>query len=188
MSDRRGVYPGSFNPPTHAHLAIADAARRTHDLDHVDLALSRVPLTKEHVSVPTFEHRMEVLEQVVAEHDWLGLLVTDAQLIVEISDGYDVVIMGADKWHQIQDAAFYNNSDAERDRAMKALPTVAVAPRPPLEVPTEIVLDIAPDLQLISSSGARSGHRSWMHPCAQTFDLETGAWTDQDRYLRARAD
>lgn len=188
MSVRRGVYPGSFNPPTHAHLAIADAARRSRDLDHVDFALSRVPLTKEHVSVPTFEHRTAVLEQIVAEHDWLGLVVTDAQLIVEIADGYDVVIMGADKWHQIQDPVFYNNSVSERDRAMQALPALAVAPRPPLEIPTEIVLDIAPEFQLMSSSGARAGKRSWMHPCAETFDLETGAWTDEDRYLRARSD
>jgi len=183
---RRGVYPGSFNPPTRAHIAIADAARRAHDLDRVDLALSRVPLTKEHVALPTFEHRTAVLEEIVADHDWLGLIVTDAQLIVDIADDYDVVIMGADKWHQIQDPAFYNNSTAERDRAMKALPTLAVAPRPPLEVPTDVVLDIAPDLQRVSSSGARAGNRSWMHPRAETFDVETGAWTDQDRYLRAR--
>jgi len=188
MSVRRGVYPGSFNPPTRAHLAIADAARGTHDLDHVDLALSRVPLTKENVSVPTFEHRTAVLEQIVAEHEWLGLVVTDAQLIVDIAAGYDVVIMGADKWHQIQDPVFYNNSVTERDRAMRALPALAVAPRPPLKVPTGIVLDITPDLQQISSSGARAGNRSWMHPCAETFDLETGAWTDQDRYLRSRSD
>ena len=125
-----------------------------------------------------------MLEEIVADHDWLGLIVTDAQLIVDIADGYDVVIMGADKWHQIQDPAFYNNSVAERDRAMKALPTLAVAPRPPLEVPADIVLDIAPDLRQVSSSGARAGNRSWMHPCAVAFDVETGAWTDQDRYLR----
>ncbi|MEC8920902.1 MAG: nicotinic acid mononucleotide adenylyltransferase, partial [Actinomycetota bacterium] len=32
---RHGVYPGSFDPPTLAHLAVADAARRRHGLDRV---------------------------------------------------------------------------------------------------------------------------------------------------------
>jgi len=34
-----GCYPGSFNPPTIAHLAVADAARRQAGLDSVDLVL-----------------------------------------------------------------------------------------------------------------------------------------------------
>ncbi len=43
---RRGAYPGSFNPPTVAHLAIADAARRRLGLDRVDLIISRDALGK----------------------------------------------------------------------------------------------------------------------------------------------
>ena len=60
---RIGAYPGSFNPPTIAHVAIADAARRQRHLDRVDLVLSRVPLAKEHVQLPLFEHRVAVLER-----------------------------------------------------------------------------------------------------------------------------
>jgi len=186
VTGRRGVYPGSFNPPTLAHIAIAEAARSAHDLDHVDLTLSTVALTKEHVAVPTFEDRVFVLEQVVTGYEWLGLVVTDSKLIVDIACGYDVVIMGADKWHQIQDPVFYDNSPNNRDQAMSALPTIAVAPRPPLDVPADLLIDVTEDLHEVSSSGARAGTRSWMHPCALSFDLETGAWTDQDRYLRAK--
>ncbi len=35
-----GVYPGTFNPLTVAHLAVADAARRQCGLDRVDLVIS----------------------------------------------------------------------------------------------------------------------------------------------------
>ena len=44
-----GVYPGSFNPPTTAHLAIAEAARTHHRLDRVVLSVSRSALAKEDV-------------------------------------------------------------------------------------------------------------------------------------------
>ena len=42
-----GVYPGSFDPLTTAHLAIADAAIARFDLDRLDLVLSNVALAKE---------------------------------------------------------------------------------------------------------------------------------------------
>ena len=38
-SGRIGVYPGSFNPPTIAHIEIALAARAHHGLQRVDLAV-----------------------------------------------------------------------------------------------------------------------------------------------------
>ena len=55
---RRGVYPGSFNPPTIAHLAIAQAARDQCGLDRVDLVVSRVALAKEDVRDPPFDDRI----------------------------------------------------------------------------------------------------------------------------------
>ena len=36
-------------------------------------------------------------------------MVTDAQLIVDIARDYDVVVMGADKWAQVRDAAWYGD-------------------------------------------------------------------------------
>jgi len=41
-----GVYPGSFDPLTVAHLAIAEAAVHAADLDRIDLALSNVALAR----------------------------------------------------------------------------------------------------------------------------------------------
>ncbi len=46
-SGARGVYPGSFDPLTIAHLAIAEKAVHEAGLDHLDLALSRAALGKE---------------------------------------------------------------------------------------------------------------------------------------------
>ena len=101
------VYPGSFNPPTVAHLAISQAALSQRDIDTVVWSVSRVALGKETVSIPIFEHRIAILEEVANEYDWLQIQVTDAQLLADIAVGYDLLIMGADKWNQIQDPIFY---------------------------------------------------------------------------------
>ena len=63
---RVGIYPGSFNPPTIAHLAIAAAARDQRSLDRVVLAHSHRVLGKGEVERPLFRHRVEVLEAVAA--------------------------------------------------------------------------------------------------------------------------
>ena len=182
----RGVYPGSFNPPTIGHLAIADAARRAHGLHTVDLVVSHVALAKETVHRPHFDDRMTVLVESVAQIGWLQARSTSHQLLVDIARGYDVLIMGADKWHQIQDPVFYGDSHTARDQALAELPTVAVVPRPPLDVPDELVLHVDGDLPLarVSSTAARAGRRDWMTPAARAFDEATGAWTDPDRYER----
>jgi phosphopantetheine adenylyltransferase len=180
---RTGVYPGSFNPPTRAHLAIAAAARDRHRLDRIDLAVSRVALGKEAQARPTLEDRLEVLRADIADHDWLALVLTDDALVVDIARGYDVVVMGADKWAQVRDEAWYD-SPTERDRALAELPTVAIAPRPPHQVPAAQLLAVAPELGAISSTLARSGRRDLMTPAAARFDELSGAWSEPDRYER----
>ena len=181
--ERTGAYPGTFNPPTRAHLEIAAAARRHHRLDRVDLCLSRVTLGKESLRRPTLEDRVAVLQEDAAELGWLAVVVTDESLIVDIARGYDVVIMGADKWAQVTDPAWYGSVD-ERDRAVAALPTVAVAPRPPHPVPQELQLPVPHDLSAISSTAARGGDRIHMTDAAIRFDDRTGAWSDPARYER----
>jgi phosphopantetheine adenylyltransferase len=180
---RTGVYPGSFNPPTRAHLAIAAAARDRHRLDRIDLAVSRVALGKEALARPTLEDRLDVLRADIADHDWLALVLTDDALVVDIARGYDVVVMGADKWAQVRDEAWYD-SPTERDRALAELPTVAIAPRPPHQVPAAQLLAVAPELGAISSTLARSGRRDLMTPAAARFDELSGAWSEPDRYER----
>ena len=185
-----GVYPGSFNPPTIAHLAIARAARDRAQLSQVDLAVSRVALGKPEPDQPTFDDRVAILRAVVEAHPWLGLVVADAQLITDIALGYDAVILGADKWAQVIDPVWYGGSEMARDAAVGRLPRVLVAPRAalfPLGGPPVEVLDVMDDHAAVSSTGARSGRREWMTPEAAAFDVETGAWTEPERYTRRLA-
>ena len=183
MTRRLGVYPGSFNPPTIGHIAIAQAARDQRRLARVDFMVSRVALGKELTDWPAFEDRVAVLEASVADFEGLEVAVTDHQLLVDIAQGYDVVIMGADKWAQVQDPAFYGNSEEGRDQAVAALARLelAVAPRPPFEVPAGAELNIDPEMVPVSSTGARQGRLEWMTAAARAFDDATGAWSDPDR-------
>ncbi len=185
VETRRGVYPGSFNPLTTAHLAIAEAACEAHQLDRVHLTVSTSALAKEHVMHPRFEHRIEVLHDAVIDIEWLEIQTTEMQLLVDIGSGYDVLIVGADKWWQIQDPVWYDNDPAARDEALAKLPTVAVAPRGDLATPEHLTLDV--DLELIaniSSTEARSGNLDLMVPAARRFAEQTGAWIDPARYDR----
>jgi hypothetical protein len=181
----RGVYPGSFNPPTVAHVAVAEAARRQHGLDRVDLAVSRLALDKEHVERPRLEDRLMVLGQLADRLGWLGVVVTDAQLLADIATGYDLLIVGADKWSQLHDVRYYGSA-AGRDAALRRLPAVAVAPRPPHSTPDHLALDLDPRHAATSSTAARAGALDLMIPEAVAFDALTGAWTDMDRYDRWR--
>ncbi|MEC9058791.1 MAG: hypothetical protein VX410_04540 [Actinomycetota bacterium] len=178
------VYPGSFNPPTVAHLEISQATRTHFNVDTVVWAVSRVALAKEEVVRPLFEHRIAVLEKVADDFGWLEIQVTEDQLLADIALGYDLLVMGADKWHQIQDPVFYQNDPALRDSVLSNLPRVAVAPREPFDVPPELELPIPATLRSVSSSEARSGSTSLMLQAAQEFDIATGAWTDIGRYER----
>lgn len=186
-----GVYPGSFNPPTVAHLAIAEAAWRQFGLERLDLAVSRTALGKEEVERPLLAHRLEVLEAVAATRPWLGVQVVDAQLVVDVAAGYDVVVMGADKWAQVFDPGWYGGSEAARDVAVARLPTVAVVRRAgvvldEIDAYGAVLLDVAEHFTQMSSSGARAGNQAWMTPEALAFDERTGAWTDEARYARYR--
>jgi nicotinic acid mononucleotide adenylyltransferase len=179
-----GVYPGSFDPPTIAHLAIAEAAAATHEPDRLDLAVSRRALDKEHVTVPRLEHRLEVLWEVAATRPWLRIVVTDHQLLVDIAVGYDVLVVGADKYAQLHDVRYYED-EATMAAALTRLPRIAVAPRPPHPVPDGLALAVDPVHHEVSSTAVRTGTRpDAMLPEAAAFDAATGAWTDPDRYLR----
>lgn len=186
---RRGAFPGSFNPLTHAHLAVADAARHACRLDRVDLCVSRVAIDKEDVSRPLLEHRIEVLRRAVGARPWLGVEVFEVQLIVDLAAGYDAVILGSDKWAQVTDPAYYGGSERARDGALERLPEVAVVHRPGFPPPkpvrwrgTLVPLELEPHLGQVSSSGARAGRWEWMAPEAVAFDRESGAWSNPARY------
>lgn len=185
MIVRQGVYPGSFNPLTRAHLVIAEGARDQAGLDKVVLVISRVALAKEGVARPRLADRIEVLRRAADRRPWLDVEVTDAQLLADIAEGYDALILGADKWEQLLDPSFYGGSVAARDAALGRLPSLAVVPRAGYRVPPHgVVLTIADELTSVSSTAARHGRWEWLAPEAATFDAETGAWSDPARYAR----
>jgi hypothetical protein len=166
-----GVYPGSFNPPTVAHLAIAEAARQQCGLERVDLTISAVTLGKEaDAALAEAGTRLEALRQVARGRPWLGVRLTEAQLLADIAEGYDVVVLGADKWRQVLDPAWYG-SEERRDAAVARLPRLAVAPRPPhrlsgLDRFDAVVLEIDPAHQRVSASEARGARPDWVAPGA----------------------
>ena len=182
---RLGAFPGSFNPLTVAHLAIAEAAVLQCGLGRIDFVVSHRALAKEHIERPRLADRLHVLEQAAANplRAWLGVVVTDHQLLADIAEGYDVIVLGADKWTQLLDPAFYGGSIDARDAALSRLPEVAVAPRPPHDPPDHArVLDLPIHLQAASSSAVRDGRREWISAEAAAFDDETGAWSAPAQY------
>jgi hypothetical protein len=162
---RLGAYPGTFDPPTVAHLAIADAAWNQCELDRVDLVLNRRPLGKQ--DVRPLAIRVAMLEAVAATRPWLSVVVTDDLHLADIADGYDVLVLGADKWAQVLDPMFYD-STADRDDAVARLPQLAIAPRHGLLLPDDsVVLDV--DLSHVSSTAARAGREDLILPEAIPF-------------------
>ncbi len=173
---RRGVYPGSFDPPTIAHLSVARAAMDQRRLDRLDLVISRTALGKSRPEHPSLDDRVSVVRASVAHLSGVGVVVTDAQLLSEIASGYDVVVMGADKWHQIHLVEFYGHSEEARDAALASLPAVAVAPRPPFVVPVDLALRVDRALHQVSSTRARGGDVAAMTPAARAFADRMGGW------------
>ena len=163
-----GVYPGSFDPLTVAHLAIAEAARDLIGLARIDLVVSEVPLGKEAGLQAAPASRLARVEAARATRPWLRGRLTTAQLLVEVAVDYDVLVLGADKWHQLLDPAFYGSIEA-RDEALARLPaTVLVAPRAGIAGPVPfgpvrpVVLSLPDWVGEVSSSAVRAGRADWL--------------------------
>ena len=163
----RGVYPGSFDPPTIAHVAIAEAAVRTAGLDQLDLAISRVALGKDAAGRRPLEARLAAVRRLAISRPWLQVVVTDAQLITDIAAGYDIVVMGADKWAEVRDPVWYGGDEAARDNALARLPRVLVVPRPGFAVIEAEILEVPEDLGAVSSTAARAGSHHLIVPEAR---------------------
>ena len=162
---RVGVFPGSFDPLTTAHLAIADAAIVACRLDRLDLMISRAALAKEPGGHAPIEARVAAIERAAVDRPALRAVTTDYQLIADLADGYDVCVLGADKWHQLHDVEFYDGSVAARDAALARLPMLAVAPRHGVRAPVPherlVILPVDAAFHGISSTSVRAGREEW---------------------------
>lgn len=81
---RLGVLPSAFNPPTIAHLALADAAQQVGGLDQVVFAL---PSDLPHKSFEgaSRQQRIEMLQAAAAGRPARGVVLTAGGLFVEIA-------------------------------------------------------------------------------------------------------
>lgn len=161
---RRGVFPGSFDPLTIAHLALADAARSTCALDEVHLVVSEVPLAKADRRQAPVEERLAAIDDRRADRPWLRSGVTALQLLVDIARDFDVLVIGADKWLQLHDPTFYGDDEDRMRSALDALPLVAVAPRDGVVLqpaPQVVVLQLDDRFGPVSSTAVRSGAEEW---------------------------
>ena len=185
MATGLAVYPGSFDPPTIAHLAITEAA-----LDHVAsvrLVLSERALGKDVPAGGTsVEVRRSVLRSAVRDRPEVDVAVTAARLVVDIAEeaGADAVVVGSDKWSQVTDPAWYGGSVAARDAVLARLPVVLLVPRVgggpaqveavPRPAGVEVVrLELPVELRTVSSTRARAGEDHLMVEAARA----SGHWS-----------
>lgn len=156
------MFPGSFDPLTVGHLAVADAAREQVGLGRVDFVISASPLGKEVGAQAPVDERLEAIRTAGVSRPWLSAAVTEHQLLADIAEGYDFLIMGADKAGQVLDPSFYGGSEVERDLALSRLPSLVVAPRPGGFIPPDaIVLELPEWVAGVSSTAVRSGRVEW---------------------------
>ena len=85
---RIAAYPGSFDPPTVAHLAVAEAALDQLEVDRVDLVISLDPLGKDAAGQVRVRDRLAVIGAVTRSRPWLGSTTTEHRLIADIAAGY----------------------------------------------------------------------------------------------------
>jgi Cytidylyltransferase-like len=163
----RACYPGTFNPPTIAHLAVATAALEQLGVDEVQFVLTERTLGKNDAAMPAAHLRAQEIRSL--SNGRFASAITSQSLLTDIAQGFDWLIMGADKWHQINELQWYENRVDLRDAAIKALPNVAVVPRPPFTVPPQVVrLEIPEHFVDVSSTAVRLGRTDWH---ATHFDL-----------------
>jgi hypothetical protein len=166
QSERTGVFPGSFDPPTVAHVHLAEVAVEQCGLRRVDLSISRDALGKDRSALSPIADRAAAIEQLARTRRWLGVRLTHAQLLSDVAEGYDVVVVGADKWNQLLDPSWYPTVDAHR-AALERLPLVAVAPRADLTLGAApvgvqmVVLEVDASYRHVSATQVRAGRLDW---------------------------
>jgi nicotinamide-nucleotide adenylyltransferase len=134
---RLALLPGSFNPPTEAHLALASGALQARAVDRLDFLLASRTVNKERIEGATLVDRLLLLELLASERPKLGVVLVNRGLYV---DQAEIVrgalpsleelwfVVGFDKIVQIFDPRYYRDRDAALNRLF-GLARFLVAPR-----------------------------------------------------------
>ncbi len=142
------VFPGSFNPPTTAHMALLKEARqfaRFHsfqqgksEIIHLYAAMSKHIVDKESVERPLMIDRIMLLDTVLRQRfQHAGILLFNRGLYVEQAQAVRssfphvtrlLFLIGFDKIVQILDPHYYEDRDASL-HALFSLAELLVAPR-----------------------------------------------------------
>jgi nicotinamide-nucleotide adenylyltransferase len=134
---RIGVLSGSFNPPTAAHLALAERARAAANLDSVLLLLSRHTVDKAEISGLALEDRLLLMSLIgdragrcIAALTNRGLYADQAVAVRSTFRESDAVyfLVGFDKVVQIFDPHYYPDRDVALAELF-GLASLLVAPR-----------------------------------------------------------
>lgn len=131
------LLPGSFNPLTNAHVALADAVLATGCCEHVSYLLASRTVNKERLEGASLADRLICLTEFVRERPCQGVVLVNRGLYVEqaelVRQSLPLVkdlwfVVGHDKIVQIFDPRYYSDRDAALDRLF-ALASFLVAPR-----------------------------------------------------------
>lgn len=175
------VFPGTFNPPTRAHLALAAAALA--EVDEVVFVLPRVLPHKEWSGV-AFEDRLAMLTAAVAAEPHFSIAASERGLFIEIArECRDAYGPGVELWFLCgRDAAErivnwdYGQPGAIKEQLREY--GLLVAPRAGQYVPPERLsgriraLAVAADYDLFSATEVRNRIRAgqaWEHLVPETI-------------------
>jgi nicotinamide-nucleotide adenylyltransferase len=149
------LLPGAFNPPTVAHLALAEAARHASNSSVLYFVLSTATINKEYTERATLLDRLLLLGLIAQRFDFLGVLMTNQGLYVEQAEAAQVTfhgmrelhfVIGFDKIVQIFDPRYYTDREAALKRLF-ALAHLLVAPRASHETDDVLTLMQQPENQ-----------------------------------------
>ncbi len=84
---RLGIFPGAFNPPTLAHLAVASAARDQHHLDHVVFLLPAEFPHKSYTGA-SFDDRIAMLQDAAGNEATFAIASSERGLFIDVARAF----------------------------------------------------------------------------------------------------
>ncbi|MGE3962458.1 MAG: nicotinate-nucleotide adenylyltransferase [Dehalococcoidia bacterium] len=135
---RIGMLGGTFDPPHNAHLALAEAARRTLDLDRVVFVPAGDPWRKRDRAVTPAAARLEMVRAAVAGLPWASVSAIEVDRVGAsyTADTLAALVQPGERWWFILGADALADMPYWREpERILALARLAVARRPDTEGP-----------------------------------------------------